>query len=206
GLPFLVRQHECVVVASTSESNSGAAVARETSFLKTKMDQQIFPSNINIIDDPFIKRGLGSRLYDGDGLPCHKTMFVENGILQHWLLDLRSSRQLGFSPTGHSGGVSNFYIDKGDVSLDDLLSDIKYGFYCTDLMGMGVNMVTGDYSMGASGFLIEKGKITTSVSEITIASNLNKMFENLVICDDLEFRYRVNVPHLMIPKMSIAGN
>lgn len=202
------------LLSSLASSINGAAVARKTTFLIDKMGKQIFPKNINIVDDPTIISAISSRPFDAEGFASRKTKIVENGVLKSWLLDLRSAKQLKLKTTGHaSRGISsppspsstNFYMTNGKVKLKDMIKGIKKGFYLTDAFGMGVNQVTGDYSQGASGFMIENGKITYPVSEITIAGNLKDMFMNLTPADDLEFLYGTNSPSLLIEGMTIAG-
>lgn len=194
---------------------SGPSVARGTSFLKDKLGQRILPSGVNVIDDPFVPRGLRSRPFDSEGLAVSRRALVEDGVLTTWLLDLRSARQLGLNSTGHAArGASgppgpapaNVWMEPGKVSVKDLIADIREGFYVVETMGMGVNGVTGDYSKGAVGFWIENGEIAYPVSEITIASNLNDMMLNLTAADDLEMRYGVDAPTLRIEGMTVAGS
>ncbi len=193
---------------------SGASIARGVSFLKDRMGQEIFAPNITIIDDPHRVRGLRSKPFDGEGVANRKMAIVENGVLKTWLLDCASARQLGLTTTGHAargtGGPpspssSNFYMQPGALSPDELMADIAEGFYITELMGMGVNGVTGDYSRGASGFWIEKGKIAYPVSEVTIAGNLKDIYRSLVPANDLVFRYGTNAPTCRIEGMTVAG-
>ncbi len=193
---------------------SGASVARGTSFLKDKMGQKIFADSITILDDPFRERGLRSRPFDAEGIKPMQRAVVEKGVLQTWLLDQRSARQLKLRSTGHAsrspGGVpspsaSNFYLQAGSASVTDLICDIKQGFYVTELMGMGVNGVTGDYSQAAAGFWIENGAITFPVNEMTIASNLKDMFLNIGAADDLVFDYGIDSPTLRVEGMTVAG-
>jgi PmbA protein len=193
---------------------SGQAIARKSSFLQDSMGQQIFAPGISILDDPLRIRGLRSRPFDAEGLPTRQTTLVKDGVLQSWLLDLASARQLGLAPTGHasrgvssppSPGASNVHLAAGSVSPGTLMADIKLGIYVTEMIGSGVNGVTGDYSRGAVGFLIENGELTTPVSELTIASSLQHMFKNLVAADDLHFRYGVNAPTIRVDGMTIAG-
>lgn len=187
---------------------NGRAVARGTSFLKDKMGQQIFAKGIRIVDNPHRKRGLGSRPFDGDGLPTKRYTVIDDGVLTTWLLDLASARQLGLKPTGHGpgGGTSNFYLEKGKLSPDELIADIKSGLYITDLIGFGVNGVTGDYSRGASGFWIENGKKAWPVSGITVAGNLKEMFLKLTPASDLQFKSSTNAPTVRIEGMTIASS
>ena len=193
---------------------AGSAITRRSSFLLDDMGKQLFDSHVSIIDDPLITRGLRSRPFDGEGLPTHKTALIDNGVLTGWLLDSASAKQLGLQPTGHASrgtsgapGVSatNVHMAAGSTSPAELMQGIKRGVYVTELIGMGVNPVTGDYSRGASGFLIEDGAITSAVTEITIAGTLKEMFAALVPANDLEFRYAINAPTLRIDGMTVAG-
>ena len=194
---------------------NGASIARKTSFLLEKLHKQIFPAGITIIDDPLRARGLRSRPFDGEGLATHRTAIVEKGVLGGWLVESASGRQLGLAPTGHAtrggggapgAGTSNLHMEAGTATPEELMADIETGFYVTELIGMGVNGLTGDYSRGASGFLISKGEIAGAVAEVTIAGNLNEMFANLAPANDLEFRYATNVPTLRIDGMMLAGD
>jgi len=193
---------------------TGSAIARKTSFLLDAMDSAVFDSAINIIDCPHSKRGLRSKIFDGEGLPTAKTKFIENGRLTSWMMESASARQLGLKPTGHAsrgvGGapgasVTNLHMNGGTISPDALMQDIQHGVYITELIGQGVNPVTGDYSRGASGFLITDGVLGPPVSEITIAGNLKDMFAGLVPADDLQFRYAINAPTLRMDGMTVAG-
>jgi PmbA protein len=187
---------------------NGRAVARGTSFLKDSMGQQIFAKGIRIIDNPHRKRGLGSRPFDGEGLPVKRRAVIDDGVLTTWLLDLASARQLKLKPTGHGphGSTSNFTLEKGKLSPAELIADIKSGLYITDLIGYGVNGVTGDYSRGASGFWIENGKKAWPVSGITVAGNLKDMFLNMTQANDLQFKSSTNAPTVRIEGMTIAGS
>jgi PmbA protein len=193
---------------------TGAAIARRTSFLLDHEGKPVFARGITIRDDPHRPRGLRSKPFDGEGLPTHASDLVADGMLTGWLLDSASARQLGRAPTGHAArgtggppgaGATNVHLAPGPVSKEDLIGDIGRGLYVTELIGHGVNGVTGDYSRGASGFIIEDGRIGAPVAEITIAGNLLDMFRNLAAADDLEFRRSVNVPTLRVEGMTIAG-
>lgn len=193
---------------------SGPSIARGTSFLKDKMGERIFPESITIIDDPHVKRGLRSRPFDAEGIATSRRNLIEEGRLTTWLLDLRSSRQLGLTTTGHAArGTSgppgpapaNVYMAAGTVSRDDMIGAIDDGLYVTELMGMGVNGVTGDYSRGAAGFWIEKGRIAYPVNELTIAGNLKEMFLNLTPASDLELRFGMDAPTVRLDGLTIAG-
>jgi PmbA protein len=192
----------------------GTAIARGTSFLKDKLGQRIFPAGLAIIDDPHRRRGLRAKPFDGEGVRNQRRALIEDGVLQTWLLDLRSARQLGLRTTGHaSRGTSgppgpaptNLYMEPGKVTPDALIADIKQGFYVGELMGMGVNGVTGDYSRGAAGFWIDDGKLAYPVSEVTIAGNLKDMFLHLTPANDLVFKTGSDAPTLRIEGMTVAG-
>lgn len=193
---------------------NGTAIARKASFLIDDMGKAIFPSTITLIDDPLMKRGLRSRPFDGEGLPTQKTAFVENGVLKSWMMNCSAARQLNLKSTGHAsrgvGGIpgisaSNFYMQAGTSTPDDLIADIKEGFYVTETMGHGGDTLTGDYSQGAAEFWIENGKISFPVHEMTIAGNLKPMFQNLTAANDLTHRYGVDAPTLRIEGMTVAG-
>ena len=194
---------------------NGRSVARGTSFLKDKMGAQVFAKGIRILDNPRRLRGLGSRPFDAEGLPTKRYAVIDDGRLTTWLLDLAAARQLKLKPTGHasrgtsgppSPTTSNFYLEKGKLSVDELIGDIKSGLYITDLIGFGVNGVTGDYSRGASGFWIENGKLAWPVSGITVAGNLKDMFLKLTPANDLQFKSATNAPTVRIEGMTIAGS
>jgi PmbA protein len=202
------------LVSHLAGAANGASVARKTSFLRDKMGQKLFASGIRILDDPLRKRGLRSRPFDGEGVACKKLALIEDGILSSWLLDCATARELHLTTTGHaqrgvstvpSPAPSNLHMEAGKLNPDALIADIKDGFYVTDLIGSGVNMVTGDYSRGASGFWIENGKRSYPVSEVTIAGNLVDMFASLSPANDLEFRYATNAPTLRLEGLTVAG-
>ena len=193
---------------------SGASIARGVSFLKDRMGQQIFAPGINIIDDPHRLRGMRSKPFDGEGVRNKRTALVERGVLQSWILDCASAKQLGLATTGHAargtGGppspsTTNLYMEPGVIAPDMIIDGIKQGFYVTELMGMGVNSVTGDYSRGASGFWIENSEIAYPVAEVTVAGNLKDMFLHMTPANDLVFRYGTNAPTLLIEGMTVAG-
>ena len=193
---------------------NGASVARKTSFLKSKLGQKLFADDIRIIDDPLRVRGLRSQAFDAEGVKVKKLAIIDGGVLTSWLLDCATARELGMSTTGHahrgvssspSPGAYNLHMEAGRATPKELISDIKQGFYVTDLIGSGVNGVTGDYSRGASGFWIENGEITYPVSEVTIAGHLLDMFKSLTPANDLEFRYGTNAPTLRIEGLTLGG-
>jgi PmbA protein len=193
----------------------GSAIARKTSFLLDYLEKPVFAPGVTIVDDPHRRRGLRSKPFDGEGLETHPTHLIEDGVLTGWLLDSASARQLGLKPTGHAvrgvggppgAGTTNLHMEPGIVSPAELMADIKCGFYVTELIGMGVNGLTGDYSRGASGFLIENGELRGAVAEVTIAGNLKEMFAALIPANDLEFRFASNAPTLRIDGMMLAGD
>ncbi|WP_425230640.1 TldD/PmbA family protein [Sphingomonas sp.] len=192
----------------------GQAVTRKTSFLLDALGKQVFAPGIIIQDDPHRPHGLRSRPFDGEGLPVTATTIVADGMLETWLLDSASARQLGLEPTGHAArgvngapGVStaNLYMAAGLLPPDTLIGDVADGVYVTELMGQGVNGVTGDYSRGAAGFRIERGVLAGPVAEFTIAGNLKEMFLHLTPGDDLRFRHGTNVPTLRVDGMTVAS-
>ncbi|MBM3557666.1 MAG: TldD/PmbA family protein, partial [Alphaproteobacteria bacterium] len=189
---------------------NGVAVARKTSFLKDRMGQAVFAPGIRIIDDPHRQRGLRSKPVDAEGVANRETILIEDGHLRSWLLDTASARQLGLTSTGHasrgvgappSPSTTNLYLAAGTRSADALMSGIKEGLYVTELIGFGVNMVTGDYSRGAAGFRIRDGKLDHPVSEVTVAGTLQDMFRRLVPANDLVFRYGTDAPTLLIENL-----
>ncbi len=193
---------------------NGAGVARGTSFLKDRMGQKILPDGVDIHDDPRRHRGLRSRIFDGEGTPTRARKLVEDGVLMSWLLDSRSARQLGLTSTGHaargtsgppSPSPSNLYMSPGTLSPAELMADITEGIYLTELIGMGVNGLTGDYSRGAAGFMIRNGELAEPIAEITVAGNLIDMFANLTPANDLVFRRGTDAPTLRIEGLMLAG-
>ena len=193
---------------------SGGAIARKTSFLKDKLGERLFAPGINVIDDPLRRRGLRSRPFDAEGVAARKMALVADGTLKTWLLDCATARELDLTTTGHahrsasstpSPGPTNLHLEPGTQSPEELIKDIGEGFYVTGLIGMGVNIVTGDYSRGAAGFWIENGERTYPVSEVTIAGHLAEMFRTLKPANDLEFRYGTNAPTVRVEGLTIAG-
>jgi PmbA protein len=202
------------LVSNVASAINGNAIARGTSFLKDKMGEGLFRGEVQIVDDPHRIRGLSSRPYDSEGVTNQKTKLIEGGILQSWLLDTRTANKLGLQTTGHAGrglssppspSTSNLYMEAGELSPEALISDIESGLYVTDAFGMGMNLVTGDFSQGAGGLWIEKGELAYPVSELTIAGQMLEMFANLTPADDLEFRYSTNSPTVRIDGMTVAG-
>jgi PmbA protein len=197
-----------------SAAINGASIARGTSFLKDSLGKPIFPRGIFIHDDPTRKRGPRSRPFDAEGQPTAARGLIEDGVLTTWLLDTRSARQLGMESTGHavrgtsgppSPSASNLFLAPGTLTPAELMADISLGLYVTELIGMGVNGVTGDYSRGAAGFMIRDGAIAEPVAEITIAGTLQEMFLHLVAANDLRLRRGTDAPSLRIETMTLAG-
>jgi PmbA protein len=184
--------------------------------LLDKLGTQIASEFVTVIDNGTIPAGLGSRPFDAEGLPTTKKIIVERGRLQSYLLDTYSGRKLGMGSTGNASrsvgeppGVapSNFYLAPGTHSADEIIRSVKQGFYVTELIGFGVNMVTGDYSRGACGLWIEDGELSYPVEEVTIAGNLKEMFQNIeMVGADLEMRGRIAAPTIKISQMTVAGN
>lgn len=193
---------------------TGPSITRRTSFLLEDEGKQVFAPRITIVDDPHRRRGLRSKPFDGEGLPTAASKLVDAGRLTGWLLDSASARQLGREPTGHATrgagggpgvGATNVHIEAGALSAEALIGEVANGLYVTELIGQGVNPVTGDYSRGASGFRIENGKLGAPVAEITIAGNLREMFAGMTAASDLAFRRAANVPTLRVEAMTVAG-
>jgi PmbA protein len=202
------------VVRHLASAISGPSVARGTTFLKDRMGERIFAEGVTIVEDPLRPDGLRSRAFDAEGIAVQRRNLIDRGVLTIWLLDLASARQLGLAPTGHAvRGVSsapspapaNVHVEPGEISPEDLIRDIKSGFYVTEMLGSGINYITGDYSRGAAGFWIENGELAAPVSEVTIAGTLQGMFETLTPASDLSFRYGIDAPTLRIEGMTIAG-
>jgi PmbA protein len=193
---------------------NGGGIARGTSFLKDAMDKPVFGPGVTIIEDPHRTRGMRSKPCDAEGLANKRRALFDKGVLTSWILDLRTSRQLGLESTGHAGrgigsapspSATNLWMEPGALTPEALIGEIDEGLYVTDLVGQGVNGLTGDYSRGAAGFRIEKGQLTTPVSEITIAGNLKDMFLALTPANDLVLRYGTDSPTVRIDGMTIAG-
>ena len=183
--------------------------------MREKLGQRLFAPGVDIVDDPLRRRGQRSRAFDAEGVATRNLKLVEDGVLKTWLLDSATARELDLKTTGHaqrgvssvpSPGPSNLYLAAGTPSAAALIAEIEDGFYVTDLIGSGVNMVTGDYSRGASGFWIENGELTFAVSEVTIAGHLTEMFAGLAPADDLTFRYGTNAPTLRVEGLTVAGH
>ncbi|RLP22319.1 TldD/PmbA family protein [Mesorhizobium sp. YM1C-6-2] len=193
---------------------NGASVARKTSFLRDRMGQQVASAAITVTDEPALMRGQASRPFDGEGIAGEKLLMVEKGVLNHWFLSTSAARELGLQTNGRgarsgssvSPSSTNLAIEAGERSPEDIIRSLKTGFYVTEVFGQGVDMITGEYSRGASGLWIENGELTHPVAEVTIASNLKDMFLRMVPASDLDRNYATASPTLLIEGMTLAGS
>ena len=193
------------MLSAFASAIASSSISRGTSFLKDKIDQKIFSDSINIFDKPDIIRGLGSQSFDSEGVKTETLQLVEKGILKHYLIDTYNGKKLSLKSNGRCGGTSNLYFDNGKISYKDLLNSNSKSLYITETIGHGSNIITGDYSVGATGFLVENGEFKYPISEITIAGNFKDMFQNITLANDLEFEYATNSPTMMIEGMVVAG-
>ena len=191
---------------------NGASVARKTSFLKDMMGKKVAIDGLTMIDNPFVRRGPGSRPFDGEGVSVGPLTMIEDGVLQQWYLTTAVARELGLKSNGRAsrgGGVSpsstNVIVNPGHQTAEELIASVGTGFYVTELIGQGVNGVTGEYSRGASGFWIENGKLSFAVSEVTIASNLKDMFKRMTFANDIDTRFSIAAPTIAVEGMTLAG-
>jgi PmbA protein len=193
---------------------TGSSVARKTSFLRDRLGDEVFAPGVTIVDDPLRPRGLRSRPFDAEGVQVSTLQLVSNGLLTSWIADSASARQLGIAPTGHAsrgvGGApgaspSNLYMEPGTSTREQLLASVPEAVLVIELIGQGVNGVTGDYSRGAAGFMVRHGEIAEPVAEMTIAGNLIDMFRTLEVATDLEFRRGIDAPTLLVPEMTVAA-
>ena len=184
---------------------SSSAIARGTSFLKDQLNEQIFSNSINIIDKPDIIKGLGSKNFDSEGVKSDTLNLVKEGVLKSYLVDSYNGRKLNLKSNGRSGGTTNLYFENGSLSYDELLKMNSKCIYITETIGHGSNLVTGDYSVGATGFLVEDGQFKYPINEITIAGNFKDMFKKIFLANDLDFEYSTNSPTMMIEGMTVAG-
>jgi len=193
------------ILSTFASAISSSAISRGTSFLKDKLNQKIFSNDLNIFDKPDILKGIGSRSFDSEGVKTETLQLVEEGVLKNYLIDTYNGKKLNLKSNGRCGGTSNLYFDNGKISFKDLLNSNSKSLYITETIGHGSNIVTGDYSVGATGFLIENGEFKYPINEITIAGNFKEMFKNITLADDLEFQYSVNSPTMMVEGMVVAG-
>jgi PmbA protein len=202
------------LISHLAGATNGVSIARKASFLKDKLGERLFSPGIRIVDDPLRKRGLRSHPFDGEGVAVQAMNLIDDGVLTSWFLDSATARELGMVTTGHAArGVSappspvpsNLYLEPGALTPEKLIAETGTGFYVTDLIGMGTNLVTGDYSRGAAGFWIENGQLSYPVSEVTIAGHLLDMFRSLTPANDLAFKFVTNAPTLRVEGMTVAG-
>ena len=193
------------MLSAFASAISSSAISRGTSFLKDKINQKIFADSINIFDKPDILKGLGSRSFDNEGVKTDTLKLVDNGILKNYLIDTYNGKKLSLKSNGRCGGASNLYFENGRMSYKDLLNSSSKSLYITETIGHGSNIVTGDYSVGATGFLVENGEFKYPINEITIAGNFKDMFQNIILANDLDFKYSTNSPTMMIEGMVVAG-
>ncbi|NMN67459.1 microcin-processing peptidase 1 [Candidatus Pelagibacter ubique] len=193
------------ILSAFASAITASSVARGTSFLKNKINEEIFSTSINIYDKPDIVKGLGSRYFDSEGVKTKELKLVDKGVLKHYLVDTYYGKKLNLKSNGRSGGTSNLFFEKGSISYEDLLKLNSRALYITETIGHGSNLVTGDYSVGANGFMLENGVFKYPVSEITIAGNFKDIFKNITLADDLEFKYSTNAPTMLIEGMVVAG-
>ncbi len=193
---------------------SGPSIARGTSFLKDKLEQAIFAKGVNLLDDPFRVRGLGSAPFDDEGVACEQRNLIDDGVLTTWLMNISSAKQLGLQSTGHASrglagpsGVSthNLTLQPGERDLAGLMADAGTGLLVTSMFGPSLNGNTGDWSVGCSGFWFEDGQIAYPVNEITVAGNLIDIYGRLVPGSDLEIRGSANSPSILVDALAIAG-
>ena len=193
------------MLSAFASAISSSAIARGTSFLKDKINEQIFSNSINIIDKPDIIKGLGSKNFDSEGIKSETLNLVKEGVLKNYLVDTYNGRKLNLQSNGRSGGTTNLYFENGKQSYDELLKTNSKCIYITETIGHGSNLVTGDYSVGATGFFVEDGEFKYPINEITIAGNFKDMFKNIFLANDLDFEYSTNSPTMMIEGMTVAA-
>ena len=193
------------ILSTFASAISSSAISRGTTFLKDTIDKKIFSGSINIFDKPDISKGLGSKSFDSEGVKTETLRLVEQGTLKHYLIDTYNGKKLNLKSNGRCGGTSNLYFDNGKTSYNELLNSSSKCLYITETIGHGSNIITGDYSVGATGFLVENGEFKYPINEITIAGNFKDMFQNITLANDLEFEYSTNSPTMMIEGMVVAG-
>ena len=192
------------ILSSFCSCASGTSIARGTSFLNNQLNTSIFKKNINITNNPKLKRGIGSAPYDSSGIKTENISIIQDGIFKNYFLNIRSARQLKMAINGNSS-PSNLILNKGEQDIETIIKNIKNGFLVTEMLGMSFNPINGDYSRGATGFKIENGEITYPISEVTIAGNLSEMLKNLIPANDLKINDNINSPSILIEGMTLAG-
>ena len=184
---------------------SSSAIAKGTTFLKDKLNQKIFNSEINILDHGDIKKANGSRYFDSEGIGIINLDLIKNGILQDYLIDTYNGKKINRKSNGRASGTTNLYFENGSKTFNELIKSENKLLYIKETIGHGTNIINGDYSVGASGIMIENGEFSYPVSEITIAGNLNNIFQNITLADDLEFNYSTNSPTMLVEGMIVGG-
>ena len=193
------------IISNFLSAINGSAIYKKSSFLLDKVNEKIFPDFVNIREEPLLVNGPATRPYDSEGVLTENKNIVDNGILKTYLLDTYSSRKLKMDCTGN-GVLTNITMNSSEPLVSDIISTLKNGIYITDMMGSGANTLTGDYSRGAFGYLVENGEIQYPVTEITVASNLSQMFQNIVaLGDDIDLRNRIRTGSLLIDNITIGG-
>ena len=188
-----------------SNAIHSSAIAKGTTFLKDKIDKKIFNEKINITDKGNIEKANGSKYFDNEGVEVKELILVKDGILKDYLIDTYNGKKINKKSNGRSGGSTNLYFENGDINYEDLIKSDEKMLYINETIGHGTNLITGDYSVGASGRMIEKGELLYPVSEITIAGNLNSIFQNIVLANDLELNYSTNSPTMLVTGMTVGG-
>ena len=192
-------------LSSLASAVTSSSIAKGTTFLKDKLNKNIFNNKINIVDKPNIKKANGSKYFDSEGVKIEDLNLVVNGVLKDYLIDTYYGKKIDRKSNGRSSGTTNLYFENGDISFENLIKSHKKLIYINETIGRGTNPITGDYSVGASGMMVEDGEFTYPVSEITIAGNLNEIFQNIVLANDLEFKYSTNSPTMLVEGMTVGG-
>ena len=192
-------------LSSFASAISSGTIAKGTTFLKNKLNTEIFNKKINIIDKPDIVKGSGSRYFDIEGTSTNKLSLVENGVLKNYFIDTYNGKKINMKSNGRASGTTNLYFENGDVDYKNLINSDKEILYINETFGRGANIITGDYSVGASGFMVENGEFIYPVSEITIAGDLNDIFNKMVLGNDLQFNYSTNSPTMLVDELTVGG-
>ena len=192
-------------LSSFSSAVTSSSIAKGTTFLKDKLNKKVFNNKINIIDKANIKKANGSKYFDSEGVKIKELNLVTNGVLKDYLIDTYYGKKINRKSNGRSSGTTNLYFDNGNISFENLIKSNKKMIYINETIGRGTNPITGDYSVGASGMMIENGEFTYPVSEITIAGNLSEIFQNIILANDLEFKYSTNSPTMLVEGMTVGG-
>jgi len=204
---IFIAEEACSLWGHFVSAIAGSQLYRKSSFLLDCLEKQIFPEFIHLYEDPYLLKGMGSTAFDSDGVATTKKYFISKGFLKSYCLGAYSARKLGMQTTGNADGVHNLIIEPGEKDLPQLLKLMDRGLLVTEVMGQGVNILTGDYSRGARGFWVEQGKIQFPVSEITIAGNLQTMFRSLIaVGNDIDYRGNIHTGSVLLGQLTVAGN